>query len=305
MAQSTTMTIRQLRILRAVEEQGGVKAASELLKVAQPAISQQLMLLARELGVPLHKRVRDGIELTPAGHFFAREARAIVSQLDRLKSAITRKPQASAAESLTIGGNFALSVSLLPSLLVQFRKTRPNLKLHLRTCDRFMLEELIVSNQIELAVMYHPPRDRQLTSERCGTEPVVAFAAAHHPLARKREIQPKDLEQVAFVIRDPARHTGAGVKSIELLRRKGMHPNVLMDCDSVGAVKNSVLKNNAVGILFESAVQDDIQRGSFKALKLPVEETIVAHRHAIYHRTRPLSPTGKSFLELLKKTFTK
>ena len=57
------MTIRELRILCTVEEQGGVKAAAHVLKMAEPAISQQLILLAKELGIALHRRVSRGIEL--------------------------------------------------------------------------------------------------------------------------------------------------------------------------------------------------------------------------------------------------
>ena len=296
------MTIRQLRILNAVEENGGIKAACHTMKIAQPVISHELKIMAREVGVPLHTRANRGIELTPAGHFLAREAKAIVADFDRLKPIIRQQAQHQQVESLTVGGNFAVSAALLPEILARFGKIHPNLKPQLRTGDRFLLEELLIKNQVEVAVMNHAPRNRQLVGERCGTDAIVPFVAPHHPLTKRRTIEVEDLEHVAFVTRNPPQHKGAAIRHLEVLRRKGLRPNVLMYCESPDGVKTAVLKNNAIGMLFESGVQHEIQQGRFKALKLPGNASFTAYRYIVRHRTRPLSPVARSFLQFLRAT---
>jgi DNA-binding transcriptional LysR family regulator len=219
-----------------------------------------------------------------------------------LKPVVTNKTPEKESASLAIGGNFAVSASLLPDLLGQFRKTHPKLKLQLRTGDRFLMEHMIMADQIELAVINHPPRNRRLVSEICGTDAIVAFGAPDHPLAKKRKINPTDLEHVAFVTRNPAGHKGAGIKYLEVLRKKGLRPDVFMHCESPDGVKVAVVRNNAIGMLFESGVQDEIRQGRFKAIKLPGDELLVANRYIVYHRTRPLSPVGRSFLLFLRES---
>jgi DNA-binding transcriptional LysR family regulator len=50
------MSLRQYEYALAVAEQGSVTAAAELLRVAQPSVSQQIRGLERELGVELFAR---------------------------------------------------------------------------------------------------------------------------------------------------------------------------------------------------------------------------------------------------------
>src|ERR1043166_4838099 len=100
------MTLHQLNIFLAVAEEKSIKAAAERLHTAQPAISRQLQLLSTEIGAKLHRRIGQGIELTPAGRFLVKEANIIVSQIARLKVTLSRKVTQNESETLTIGGTY-------------------------------------------------------------------------------------------------------------------------------------------------------------------------------------------------------
>jgi hypothetical protein len=60
------MSLRQYEYALAVAEEGSVTAAAEVLRVAQPSLSQQIRGLERELGVQLFTRTPTG--LVPTGH---------------------------------------------------------------------------------------------------------------------------------------------------------------------------------------------------------------------------------------------
>src|SRR3712207_8123309 len=61
------MELRQLRYFAAVARRRHFTAAAEAIGVAQPALSQQVRLLERELGVQLFDRSGRRVRLTPAG----------------------------------------------------------------------------------------------------------------------------------------------------------------------------------------------------------------------------------------------
>src|SRR2546430_16695589 len=58
---------KQLRIFKTVVEVGGFTRAGQRLNLSQPAISQHVRALEKELGVPLLLRVGKATRLTPAG----------------------------------------------------------------------------------------------------------------------------------------------------------------------------------------------------------------------------------------------
>ena len=71
------MELRHLRYFVAVAEELNYRKASELLRVAQPALSSQIRDLEYELGVKLLDRDTGGVRLNDAGAAFLVEAVAV------------------------------------------------------------------------------------------------------------------------------------------------------------------------------------------------------------------------------------
>jgi molybdenum-dependent DNA-binding transcriptional regulator ModE len=77
------MEFRELSAFVAVAEEGGMSAASRRLHVSQPALSQTMNSLERELGVKLLVRSSTGVQPTEAGMAFLAEARALLARRDQ------------------------------------------------------------------------------------------------------------------------------------------------------------------------------------------------------------------------------
>jgi LysR family transcriptional regulator, low CO2-responsive transcriptional regulator len=298
----TVVTLHQLKIFLIVAKRQSIKAASEELRAAQPSISRQLQLLASDVGTKLHHRVGQGIELTPAGRFFVREAGIIVSRVERLKTTLGRQVSRKIPETLNVGGTYAASASLLPKIMARFARNYPRVKLHLRTRDGLVLERMVLKGEVDLVIIHHRPAHRQLTAEPYGTEPLAAFVAPNHPLAPKRRLLWDDLGQVGFVTRKPLHEQGTSERYLQSLKKHGLEPMILMHCDSPEAVKTVVLRNNGVGILFRRVVEENIKRGDFKEIKLPKNgQAFAGKSFIVYHKVRPLSFCAQDFLKLLRK----
>ena len=58
-----SMTPRQLKYFVAISRAGSITGAADILKIAQPALSQHIASMEAEIGVPLLSRHARGVEL--------------------------------------------------------------------------------------------------------------------------------------------------------------------------------------------------------------------------------------------------
>jgi DNA-binding transcriptional LysR family regulator len=108
------MELREMRAFIAVVEEGGLSAAARRLHVSQPALSQTIGTLERQLGVQLLVRASTGVQPTDAGMTLLAEARAVLARYDQALAAV--------AGDRPAGGNvlrLGIPLELPADLLVQ------------------------------------------------------------------------------------------------------------------------------------------------------------------------------------------
>jgi DNA-binding transcriptional LysR family regulator len=108
--------LRRLRYFVAVAEEGGFTRASHVLRIAQPALSQQIRLLEDEIGAPLLNREKGsrGVSLTQIGEAMLAEARDILGHVDRSLSAVRR-----AAENQPVLVRLGVPAGVQPAFLAE------------------------------------------------------------------------------------------------------------------------------------------------------------------------------------------
>ena len=80
------MELYTMRYVIAMAEYENFSLAAQACHIGQPALSQQIAKLEKELGVTLFHRNPRGAVLTEAGREFVRRARQIISLADDLQS---------------------------------------------------------------------------------------------------------------------------------------------------------------------------------------------------------------------------
>ena len=85
------MSLTQIEYFVAVAEAGQLTRAAERLHVSQPPLTRQIKSLEEELGAPLFRRTRLGMELLPAGDTFLAHARRVLWELAEAKRAIVAR----------------------------------------------------------------------------------------------------------------------------------------------------------------------------------------------------------------------
>ena len=189
------MELRYLLYFATVADEQSFTRAAEKLRVAQPAISQQIRTLEEELEVKLLLRTKRSVRLTAAGQVFLREAKEI---LKRVEQSRTHARQAAQGATGTLAiGCFGWTTSLfLPELIHAYRTRYPAVRITLEEqLPRDQLDAL-EAGRIDVGFTRSLPKTKasRFLQERVYRDRVVAALPARHALAGSREIR---LEQLA------------------------------------------------------------------------------------------------------------
>jgi DNA-binding transcriptional LysR family regulator len=124
------MELRHLRYFIGVADELNFTRAAQKLRVAQPALSRQVRQLEDELGVKLLERNAREVRLTRAGQAFYTEASALLKQSAQAIRAAQQRGASGPAE-LNLGYILGLFHSIVPRVLLAFRKEFPDSAVHL------------------------------------------------------------------------------------------------------------------------------------------------------------------------------
>ncbi len=252
------MELRHLRYFVAVADAKSFTVAAEGLHVAQPALSQQIRALEKELGVTLIDRGARTRGLTEAGAGFAVHARSILREAqdaaDEMASfAGARRGSVrfgSALQSLTEGR--------LAPVLASFHELHPGLRLVFREAHTRPLLELLAHGELDLALVHlgkgegapapgpgfdGPP----LEIERLFEEPLVLAVGPRHRLARRREVRWKELAEEEFISYGP----GATLRDLveSKVRQAGIQMRAPVSAENLGTVRALVSAGLGVAVL--------------------------------------------------------
>ena len=83
-------SLYQLQIFQTVAQEGSISRAAEQLYLTQPAVSQHIRGLEKDLGVRLFERGPRGVELTPSGQVLLDYTRCLLRLAEEARQAAGR-----------------------------------------------------------------------------------------------------------------------------------------------------------------------------------------------------------------------
>ncbi len=294
------MTLDRFKVFAAVAKFRSVTQAAEQLHLSQPAVTKHLTTLQKHCLAKLYKRVGRGIELTETGQALLKEVKVLLKRYERIRVKFGVNAGPSDVETLTVGASYSPSVELLPSVVDRFRRTHPRVHVNLRTGDRFTIERLILSTDVDLAVVTNAPSNSSLVMEPYRREPLMAFVASNHPLAGRHQLTVEEFEQVPLIIRRGWKGRSMTEELLEEAKKMGLAPKIAMRCEEPAAVKAVVKRRMGVGILLKETIEDEIRRGEFKTVKLPLKN-FSGQSFLVYRKDKSLSKNALDFLKLLRE----
>lgn len=225
------METRNLKYFLAVVDAGSVTRAAEVLDIAQPALSQALSRMERDLAVKLFERTRRGAQLTPAGEAIVEDIRLSVARIDAA-SHRAREIGAQRGGRLTIGFASAALFSLLPRAIAALREEVPNVELMLREMSNAEQASALEKGTIDIGLLHTPVavggrmREKMIARERLLAVLPLSFA-----IGDDGKVGLKDLSDAGLVWfpSDQLPVVRAGILSA--FRKAGCEANVVQDAN--------------------------------------------------------------------------
>lgn len=248
------ITSRQLEYFRAVARELHFTRAGEALHVAQPALSQHIRKLERQLGLTLFERDRHRVELTAAGAALLEHAERILADVAAVEDEM--RGWAGGVRGVLRVGTARGVVTRLARVLAGFCAAHPLVDVHLReetTAD--MLSDLHAGRLDAATLAALPPLpDRGLASHPLGSEPLVLVTAPRGRFADRRRLAVAALDGVDLVVYG----AGSAVREIivSALTDAGVAPRMRFETREYSTARALASAGLAVAILPRSIAEE-------------------------------------------------
>jgi DNA-binding transcriptional LysR family regulator len=191
------MDLRQLRTFVTVVDEGTVSKAALYLRIAQPALSRQIIDLEQELGVKLFDRVGRGLMLSAAGEQLVGNCRTLLGDVISL-SEHAQLLQRGNTGVLKVGASPLQIENVLAPFLNQYARSYPNVQVKLIETVGHDLLTLLERGDIHLGI--NLPQSVQGDDQRFGFYPVpaVELLAACNPALRLERGNAMDVSRIAL-----------------------------------------------------------------------------------------------------------
>lgn len=290
------LNLRAVETLREVAARGSFSAAAQALHFTQPAVSRQVALLEREVGMPLVVRSRRGVRLTQAGRLVVEHADALRARLLRLEAELAELAGGTRL-GVALGAFPTAFVGLVPAIVRGLRARAPHGEIALRRCGHDEAISLVRAAELDLALVFArsdvPPPRGDVEVVELADEPMLALLPRAHPLVDEPEVVLAALAEESWIV--GARDAASSI-IVAACRRAGFEPRVALESDDALATQSLVAAGLGVSLSspwLAAALRDDV---ALRPLAAPVPtrrvQAVVAD---------PVGPGARTLLELARE----
>lgn len=244
------MLLRHIRYFLAVAEQRNFTRAAEVLHVSQPTLSQQIRQLEETLQAPLFDRSGRSVQLTDAGEAWLRYARLALQDLEAGKRAIQDVATLERG-SLRLAMTPTFTTYLIGPLVDRFFRQYPGITLNIREMTQDKMEALLCDDQLDLGIAFEPVQVADIEAKLLFAERLQLMVGEGHYLANSCDaVSATALQQAPLVLL--SRDFATRLYVDEYCHQHGIHPQVAMEANAIGAIVEIVRRGQLATILPEA-----------------------------------------------------
>ena len=263
------MDIRQIRLFCRIVDRKSFSLAADEMHITQPAASQQVRSLERELKTILLDRSRRTVVPTDAGQVLYRYGREILDLDERARTEILDLGELVAGR-VVVGASTGPGDNVLPPMLTQFKREFPGVTIALHVDDTHAVIERVLSREFEIGAVGAVTPRPELVAEPLARDEIVLVCAPTHPWASRASVTLDDLVAEPQLMQQQ----GAGVRIVveDHLRRAGVRPerlNVVMEMGLMESAKQAAIAGGGVTFLSQWAIGPDVEHGTLTVV--PIE----------------------------------
>jgi DNA-binding transcriptional LysR family regulator len=293
------MDLRQLRYLVTLSEERSFTRAAAREHIAQPALSQQIQRLEREVGLPLVERTTRSVVVTDAGQMLIARARRMLAELeaareelDSLRGVLTGR--------VSIGAMHTMGPVDISLVLASYHRLHPGVELTVREQSSEELAEMLRVDELDLAFLSVTERieSHGLGLRQLVSEELVVIVPPAHLLAGRASVSMDALSGEQFI------SFREGSRLRELLfaagRQHGFEPRVMLESNETERIRRLVSRGMGVAILPQSDAAGPGAEVAVLRLRSP---SLFRDISLAWRAGRRHPPAVSRFLELCRDLF--
>lgn len=290
------MNLLALRVFHFVARNGNVTKAAEELLISQPAVTQHLRNLEKEIGIKLVKPEGRGISLTYAGHelhHLSKKLFAVEREIEnRMKDILEGK-----WGELTIAATYLPATLLLPKWIAYFKSGHENVTINVITVNSEEAFELLNNHRADVAIIGGGWELPNIQWEHLFDDELWFIVPTGHPFANE-EVSLQEMMKETFVIREEGSSTRE--RFMSMCRTYNVRqPKIGMQFNGLYETIKAVSAGYGANLISAMAVREYITRGDVSRvhvknveLKRPIAICTVENT--------TISPIANDFIELIR-----
>lgn len=290
------VTLRQLRVFRAVALERNFSRAGDSVGLTQPAVSRSVGELESQLGLKLLDRTTREVALTEAGQSLAARLDRLLDELDQTLQDVGGMAQARRGK-VRVASSPTLSANLMPACIAALAQAEPDIQLVL--LDRIQQDVLgsVHASEVDFGVVIEPSATDDLHCESIMRDPFVLVAPVGHPLTRSGAVPWQALDGQALVLLD---HASGSRRLIDAaLAQHGAHCTVAQEVGHPTTVFRMVEAGIGISVMPALALPpQELGHLAISPLTPTVERDIVL----VHRRNRAPSPLAQRVWALVRQT---
>jgi DNA-binding transcriptional LysR family regulator len=248
------MDSRRLLVFREVARAGSISGAARVIGWTQPAVSQHLRALEREVGSRLLLRGAGGVELTEPGRVLLARADAVAGQLHMASEELAALTQLKRG-TVRLAAYPSAAATLVPRVVAALLDRHPEIDLTLTEAEPPGAIDLVQAGDVDVALVFGydglPAAGAGLRWRPLAEEPVHLVLPPRHRLAERSPIVAGDLASEPWIMGCVRCREHA----VALCTAAGFEPRVRHISDDYLVVQNLVAVGLGVTLLPHSALE--------------------------------------------------
>ncbi|AYZ63288.1 LysR family transcriptional regulator [Burkholderia multivorans] len=197
----TRLKTRQLLLVVALADEGGIHRAAAALNMTQPAASKLLRELEETIGAVLFERLPRGMRPTLYGDALIRHARAALGSLDQAREELAAL-KAGRLGHVAVGAITSPGLRVVPPAVAAVKETHAGIHVSVEIDTSNVLLERLAQDKLDVVLgRLSAEHDKlHLRYEPLTGEPVAAVVRPGHPLLARAPLALADVQRAAWVV---------------------------------------------------------------------------------------------------------
>jgi DNA-binding transcriptional LysR family regulator len=290
------VNLKALKIFCDIVSRRSFSRAAEDNGISQSHASQVVGQLEAHLGVRLIERSKRPLAATKEGEVFFAGCRRLVAQYDALEDEV-RTLHDDVAGRVRVAAIYSVGLHLMSRHVQEFTSRHPRANVRLEYLHPERVLESVERGDADIGIVSYPRSTRTIEAEPWREEPIVLACAPANPFAGRVQVSLAELHGQRLVGFDQdlvIRH-----EIDRAIAARGAEPVVALAFDNIETIKRAVEIDAGVALLPEPTVGREVAAGTLVAVRIADAE-LVRPLGIIHARGKPLGPTARRFVELLR-----